>query len=33
MPLGSPGMGGEKQKPFETYAIQKGATPTVYAVE
>ncbi|MGE0240077.1 MAG: DUF411 domain-containing protein [Parvibaculaceae bacterium] len=34
MPLGSPGMGGEKEEPFTIYALPKdGKTPTVYAVE
>jgi hypothetical protein len=34
MPLGSPGMGGEKEEPFTIYAIPKdGKTPSVYATE
>ena len=34
MPLGSPGMNGEKTEPFVIYAVTKdGATPTVYATE
>ena len=33
MPMGSPGMGGAKQKPFEILAVKAGAEPTVYAVE
>jgi hypothetical protein len=34
MPLGSPGMGGEKTEPFVIYAVAKdGAKPTVYATE
>lgn len=34
MPMGSPGMGGEKSGPFTIYAVTKdGAAPTVYAVE
>ena len=33
MPMGSPGMGGAKQAPFEIYAIEEGVNPTVYAVE
>jgi len=33
MPMGSPGMGGEKQGPFKVYAIEEGVNPTVYAVE
>jgi hypothetical protein len=34
MPLGSPGMGGEKTEPFVIYAVTKdGTTPTVYATE
>jgi len=34
MPLGSPGMGGEKEGPFTVYAITKdGAPPNVYATE
>ena len=33
MPMGSPGMGGEKQEPFKIYAIEEGLSPTVYAVE
>ena len=34
MPLGSPGMGGEKTEPFVIYAVTKdGAKPTVYATE
>ena len=32
MPLGSPGMGGEKSEPFTIYSIGQGA-PAVYAVE
>jgi hypothetical protein len=32
MPMGSPGMGGEKQAPFTIYEIGAGE-PTVYAVE
>ncbi|WP_395020078.1 DUF411 domain-containing protein [Dongia sp.] len=31
MPLGSPGMGGEKSEPFVIYAVTKdGAAPTVF---
>ena len=34
MPLGSPGMDGEKTEPFVIYAVTKdGAPPTVYATE
>jgi len=33
MPMGSPGMGGQKQKPFKVYALEEGADPTVYAVD
>ena len=34
MPLGSPGMGGEKSEPFVIYAVTKdGAPPTIYATE
>jgi len=34
MPMGSPGMGGEKTEPFTIYAFTKdGKAPTVYAVE
>ena len=34
MPMGSPGMGGEKTEPFTVYAFTKdGKAPTVYAVE
>jgi hypothetical protein len=34
MPLGSPGMGGEKEGPFTIYAIPKdGKAPSVYAKE
>jgi hypothetical protein len=34
MPMGSPGMGGEKQGPFTVYAVTKdGKSPSVYAVE
>jgi len=34
MPMGSPGMGGEKTAPFTIYAVTKdGAEPTVYATE
>lgn len=34
MPLGSPGMNGEKTEPFVIYAVTKdGAPPTVYATE
>lgn len=34
MPLGSPGMGGEKTGPFEIYAVTKdGKTPTPYTTE
>src|SRR5262245_47647871 len=34
MPLGSPGMSGEKTEPFVIYAVTKdGAKPTVYATE
>ncbi len=34
MPLGSPGMGGEKTGPFEIYAVTKdGKTPALYATE
>jgi hypothetical protein len=32
MPLGSPGMGGSKTKPFTIYQVGEGA-PQVYAVE
>jgi len=33
MPVGSPGMYGEKKAPFTIYAVTKdGAAPTVYAV-
>lgn len=34
MPLGSPGMGGEKEGPFMVYAITKdGTPPSIYATE
>jgi hypothetical protein len=34
MPMGSPGMGGEKTEPFVVYAVTKdGAAPTVFATE
>ncbi|MGK9231322.1 DUF411 domain-containing protein [Inquilinus limosus] len=34
MPMGSPGMTGEKTEPFTIHAVTKdGAAPTVYAVE
>jgi hypothetical protein len=34
MPMGAPGMGGDKAAPFTIYAIGKGGSaPTVYAVE
>jgi hypothetical protein len=34
MPMGSPGMSGEKTEPFVIYAVTKdGAKPTVYATE
>ncbi len=34
MPLGSPGMDGEKTEPFVIYAVTKdGAKPTVYVTE
>jgi len=34
MPMGSPGMGGQKSGPFTVYAFTKdGPAPTVYAVE
>jgi len=34
MPLGSPGMGGQKTRPFEVYSITKdGKAPTIYATE
>jgi hypothetical protein len=34
MPMGSPGMGGEKTEPWTIYAFTKDSkTPTVYAVE
>lgn len=34
MPLGSPGMGGEKEEPFTIYAIPKdGKAPSVNATE
>ena len=34
MPMGSPGMGGEKTAPFTVYGVTKdGQAPTVYAVE
>jgi hypothetical protein len=34
MPLGSPGMSGEKTEPFVIYAVTKdGAPPTIYATE
>lgn len=34
MPMGAPGMGGDKAGPFTIYAIGKvGSAPTVYAVE
>lgn len=34
MPMGSPGMGGEKSGPFTVYAVIKdGPAPVVYAVE
>lgn len=34
MPMGSPGMGGQKTEPFTVYAFTKdGKAPTVYAVE
>ncbi|NRC56579.1 CopG family transcriptional regulator [Mesorhizobium sediminum] len=34
MPLGSPGMGGEKTGPFTVYTVRKGGKPpTVFATE
>jgi hypothetical protein len=34
MPMGSPGMSGQKTEPFVIYAVTKdGAKPTVYATE
>ena len=34
MPMGSPGMSGEKTEPFVIYAVTKdGAQPTAYATE
>ncbi len=33
MPLGSPGMGGAKEAPFEIVVIDDAPRPTVYAVE
>ena len=34
MPMGSPGMNGEKTAPFVIYAVTKdGEQPTVYATE
>lgn len=33
MPLGSPGMNGEKEGPFEIYAITDAPNPPVFAVE
>jgi len=30
MPLGSPGMTGDKTEPFTIYAIGKDSTPSVY---
>ena len=33
MPMGSPGMGGEKMGPLEVFALQAEQAPTVYAVE
>ena len=33
MPLGVPGMGGEKEGPYEVYAIHKDGAVTVYATE
>ena len=33
MPMGSPGMGGEKMEPLKVFAVEAGQTPTVYAVE
>jgi hypothetical protein len=34
MPMGSPGMGGQKTEPFTIYAFTKdGKAPTVYAME
>jgi len=34
MPMGSPGMAGEKTEPFTVYAVTKdGKDPTVYATE
>lgn len=34
MPMGSPGMGGEKTEPFTVYALPKtGGEPAVYATE
>ena len=34
MPMGSPGMSGEKSGPFTIYAVTKdGAQPTIYATE
>ena len=34
MPVGSPGMYGQKTRPFTIYAVTKdGAAPTVYAIE
>ncbi|SES39824.1 MULTISPECIES: DUF411 domain-containing protein [Roseobacteraceae] len=33
MPLGAPGMGGQKQEPFTIYGIADGEAPSVYAVK
>lgn len=33
MPVGSPGMTGEKTAPFVVYAVTKDGKPTVYAKE
>ncbi len=33
MPMGSPGMSGAKEGPFEIVAIDGAARPTIYAVE
>ena len=34
MPMGAPGMGGDKAGPFTIYAVGKdGAAPTIYTVE
>jgi hypothetical protein len=34
MPMGSPGMVGEKTEPFTVYAVTKdGKAPTIYATE